>query len=549
MAHGKETPRQKMIGMMYLVLTALLALNVQKEVLNAFINVDEGLNKAVENYLLKNKQIYDEFYQKAEVNPAKVGKYKTLVDTIRIAADNLYNKIFDLKKQIIQKTEKSDSAPAIDYVNKVIYVEKMTNKDNMDIPAEVMIGDNNNGAAYPLKKEIEAFRELLIKHVNPKHTAIIASINKSLDTSDPPAKEGNKETWETKNFEHLPVAGVMAIMTGLQNDIKTAEHEIIKYLDEQIEAKSFKFNMLRPTIIPNTNYVFRGNEYSAQIFLAAYDTTQKPDVFIGDYDSTVTEDGYELTMRGREGIDYVRCNINEQGTGIFKRTESTTGIKTYKGIIRIKNPDGSFITRSFRNTYTVAEPSLVISPTKMNVFYVAVDNPVRISIPGVPDNKIFPTLSGGTGQIVKEGNEYVVKPTKAGEAIISVIAEIDGQKKPMGSMKFRVKTVPNPEPKLGGKSEGTIDKGLLNALDGIYAEMPAWFDFDLKFNITGFKIVYTDNGGFTQEKESKSGNFTTEQKNMLSKFTRNQRFYIEEITAVGPDGTTRKLPTMSFRVN
>ncbi|NJM14061.1 MAG: hypothetical protein HC896_00515 [Bacteroidales bacterium] len=280
-----------MIGMMYLVLTALLAMNVSKDVLNAFINVDHGINKTLENFMAKNESVYLDFAAKSEVNPEKVGPYYQKAMEVKKEADELYEMIHKYKEEIVSTSE-GKASPALE--GDFIDLELVQVKDNTDVPAQIMV---TQGKGKILKEKIEHFREKLEEMVGKENKTLFESIHKSLDTHDHKMHDGSTHSWESSNFEHLPLAGVIAIMSGLQTNIRNVESEVVNYLYSQIDAGSFKFNRLDATVIPNTNYVIKGNEYRAEIFLAASDTTQEPVVLLGNYEETVTEDGtvkYEM---------------------------------------------------------------------------------------------------------------------------------------------------------------------------------------------------------------------------------------------------------------
>jgi gliding motility-associated protein GldM len=538
MGHGKETPRQKMIGMMYLVLTALLALNVSRSVLDAFVIVDEGLTKTTENFVLKNESIYNDFEQAAAENEAKAGQWLKIANEVKEKSDAMVERIQELKIKIV-KTSEGEETEAIH--DGEIHGMHIGGKDNTDVPAQIMVGDNNDGEGKVLKKELEEYRDFLLSIVSPKAEGVRNSIEKGLDTSDPPKVEGKTETWESEHFEHLPLIGVITIMSNLQGNIRNAESEVLHYLYTQIDAGSFKFNKLQATVIPNTNYVIRGNEYEAEVFVAAFDTTQNPAVLVGNYKEVTLEDGstdYEM-VGSYDSLPVV------DGKGILSIKPGSLGTKEWGGLIVLESPTGGApIKKPFRQEYQVAEPSMVVSPTKMNVFYLGVDNPVDISVAGVPSDKIFPTITNG--RIRKVGNSYIVNPKRPGNSFVSVQAEVNGKKQNMGQMEFRVKTVPNPVATVAGKKGGDIQKNILLAQNGVLAEMEN-FDFDLTFRVTRF-VVSTTVGGFVREYVSKSNRFTGDQMQLMQNATRNQRIYIQDIQAVGPDGTTRDLPTIAFRI-
>jgi gliding motility-associated protein GldM len=541
MGHGKETPRQKMIGMMYLVLTAMLALNVSKDILEAFVLVDDGLTKTTINFSEKNQFIYKEFEKMAVSNPVKVGPWKKEADTVHARADRIYNDIQRLKIEIVKLAD-GPEALAIDKDGK-IEGKKINSKDNTDKPAQIMVGDNNDKEGKKLKKKIEDFREHLLSLVDKKNTTLIAAIKSSLDTEDPEAsKDGTHHTWESEHFEHLPLIAVTTIMTKMQGDIRNAESDMIKYLFNQIDAGSINFNKIEATVIPNATYVIKGNEYNAEVFISASDTTQFPSVYVGSYETVTGPDGKpDIRMVGR----YDSLSVDpKSGRAIYKRTASTIGSNKWGGIIQIKAPDGSVIKRPFKMEYQVAEPMIVVSPTKMNVFYIGVDNPVSVSVPGIPTEKITATISNGV--IQRNGKEWVVRPKTPGNATVNVVAEIDGNKKNMGSLPFRVKTLPDPVAKVGGSKGGSMEKNLLSAQQVVIADMEN-FDFDAPFKVTEFTIAASIKG-FTRELPSKGNRITDEQRDLLKGMNKGDRVTFTDIKAVGPDGRVRELNGVIFKV-
>jgi gliding motility-associated protein GldM len=540
MGHGKETPRQKMIGMMYLVLTALLAMNVQKEVLDAFINVDEGLNKTISNFAARNQVIYDDFDDKAMANPEKVGPLKEQAAEVKKRADELYFLIQDMKKEIVTISEGAET-PAID--GDLIHVKEIKGKDNMDIPAQVMIGDNNDKRGKELRNALNGYRDFLLSLIDEKDEDIRHSIETSLETEDHIGHDGHKHPWESHNFEHLPLAGVIAIMSGIQTDVRNSESEVINYLYGQIDAGSFKFNRLEATVIPNSNYILKGNEYNAQIFLAASDTTQDPIIYLGDYDSTYNEATKTWTYEMVGSYDSIPVR---QGKGVFSQRGQSIGNKSYKGIIKLQNLDGSYTTRPFHASYQVAEGSAGVNPLKMNVFYLGVDNPVDVFVSGVPSENVSASVDNGTIRRRPNGT-WVVNPRYVGNAFVTVKANVDGTSQSFGYKEFRVKQVPDPVAKIAGMSSGVIPKATLMAQAGIIADMEN-FDFDLEFKVTQFTTSATIKG-FTQDVKSNNNLFNPKQKDLIQKLSRGDRVYFEDIKAIGPDGVERPLNAIVFKIN
>ncbi len=548
MAHVKETPRQKMIGMMYLVLMAMLALNVSNEVLNAFDVLDEGLKKTIETLEATNRKVLGDFDIQYELNPAKVEPWKDKAMKVQEMADQIVEFI-QLKKIKILKQSKDDEA--YDDENNVD-TKLIKSKDNTDHPAFIMIGDNNDKAGKELKLLIEDYRNFLINEVvNAENASLIrASIESGLNTGPAAHGEGDTELheWEREHFEHLPLSGVLTIMTGLQINVRNAESEALKYLYGQIDAGSFKFNQLNATVIPNSNYIIRGNDYKAEVFLAASDTTASPKIYVTTdprpYDSTVVNGVSMYSLR--PGVKYDSLIVSKgSGKGIYSVPASSLGTKRWGGIIELTGPTGT-ITKPFKKSYLVAEGSITVAPTKMNVFYLGVDNPVDVSVAGVQPNKI--DISVTNARHVKQGSSYIIKPIRPGNAFVVVYANIDGHRREMGRKEFRVKTVPSPYAMVNGQKGGHINQSVLLAQLGVVAEMGEDFDFDLKFTITEFTVSAVVQG-FVREFTSKSNRFTPEQMNLLKNLNRGNNVYIQDIKAVGPDGSTRPLSTINFKLN
>ena len=553
MAQQKLSPRQKMIGMMYLVLTAMLALNVSKEAVEAFRKVDKGLTKTIANYVVKNNVIYEDFDKAAAQNATKAGPYRDKAVMVKQRADELFNYIQDIKIIIINKAEGSKNTAVkgkeiiIDNVDKHI--------DDNNIPSEVLIGANFQGMAFPLKTQVAAFRDDMIKEViEGKSLPLEESIRKMFNTADTLDKSGEKERWETLNFQLLPLVAVITLLSKMQLDVRNAETDLITFLYQQIDKKSFKFNKIIPIVKPTSTYVMTGNEYQADIFLSATDTTAAPVIKVGDFTTTTNADGtkkYEMV-----GTNYLTITADETGKGVYKVRPTTQGPKSWGGLISMTSPSGEVLTKPFHEDYAVGANSVVVSPTAMNVLYLGIENPIDISVPGVGGDKIRASMQNGTitkGQVKNSKGEFfpgtwVAQPTVEGQvAQIVVSTENNGKYQQVGSMPFRVRRVPNPVGEFAQKQEGEVTKGEILLQQGVFAVLKD-FDFDLKFNVTEFTFTYEDKGFYSTEK-STSNRITDAQKVLLNKLTRGKKLYIENIKAVGPDKKVRDLSPIIIKVN
>jgi gliding motility-associated protein GldM len=558
MAHGKETPRQKMIGMMYLVLTAMLALNVSVSVLDAFKIIDEALEKTGITIQNKNKDIYTDFDQAYQLNQAKTALWRDRALQVQEKTEKLFNHIQDLKLQVLNEAERGKSKAI---TGKSIDRDKIEATTNYDTPHRIMIGDelSDKSESRKLKNEIAELREFMLTVVKEKALPdqLKKSISESLNTDPPTPKKGKKlapetSSWEYHKFGHSPLMGFLAIMSSLQIDLRNAESEMINYLYAQISAGEVKFNELEAVVIPNSNYIIRGNPYKANIFLAARDTTQAPDIYVVE---GVSQPWVEVTdpvtaqkkYQRREGLNYTKVPAEKgTGKGLYERSGSSIGQRTWGGIIEIKGPGGEPIIRPFSAEYMVAEGSVVVSPTKMNVFYLGVDNPVEISVSGVAGNKIRATASNGV--LESRGNSFIMRAKRIGNCMVGVSAEIDGKWTNVGTKEFRVKAVPDPIATVNNQKGGVIAKNLLMAQSGVIATMPPDFDFDLKFNVTEYTVM-TVIQGFVRETKVKGAIFNQDVRNLINNTSKGNPVLIQEIKAVGPDGTVRSLSSINFKLN
>jgi len=528
-----ETPRQKMINMMYLVLTALLALNVASEVLESFRIVDASLGQTLNNVRRKNDQIYGAFDAAYIQNPTKVKEWKDKADNVKIKTAVLITKIKDLKEKLVlasggiplksvQPGFKLTEEPyTINSKGDTILMKK---EDDLNTPSEIMIKQKT---ATDLRNDIKEYRDFLVTNLE-EGSPLRDNIIKQLDTPDPPvdlAEGGVKKSWESLYFESKPLIAVVTLLSKMQIDIENAETNIISTLFSQIDAASFKFNRLGARILAKSTYVLEGDQFEAEIYLAAEDTTQQPEIYVGNT---------KLIMH--------------DGKGIYKVSASQEGTFKWGGLIKYKNPEGNVNNYKFEGEYQVGKPSVTISPTKMNVLYMGVANPIRVSVPGVASQNLEVSISNG-GRIEKNGDDYFAYPSKLDalgkNTAISVVLNTNNIKRPMGSMAFRVKEVPPPLATVAGLNGGSLKKEDLLAEGGVFAELKD-FDFDLKFKVTQFDI--TVSGAYVKTSSSKSNKFTDEQKSMFGKLSAGSMIYIDNIMAKGDDGSNRPLANIGFKI-
>ncbi len=553
MAQEKLSPRQKMIGLMYLVLTAMLALNVSKEAVEAFKNIDKGLSQTLANYSAKNSMIYETFDRVAAQNPAKAGPARDKAYEVKQRSDELFDYLQDLKIEII-KTAEGDDTPAVN--GREVIIEEVKKIDQIDVPSQILIGAHENGKANDLKALIASYRDDMITLLNGKSVSIEESLRSIFNTDDVINKEGEKERWENYTFQMLPLVAAVTLLSKMQVDVRNAETDLLNFLYEQIDARSFKFNKIFATVKPASTYVMQGNDYMAEVFLTAIDTTQVPTITVGDYRSTVNADG---TVKYEMAGDYITLPVDQAGRGVYKVRASSIGPKTWGGLITLKAPDGTIVSYPFKEEYSVGAPNVVISPTAMNVLYAGIENPIDISVPGVGSDKIRANMKNGTilkGKVKNTKGENFPgewKAMPANEAVgqtaqIIVSAEISGKLQPFQPMEFRIKAIPKPVAMFAGKTGSTsVSKSELEAQQALFAVLEG-FDFDLRYNITEFRISTTEKG-FDISRDSKNNLLTADQKALIKGLTRGRKLIIENIKAMGPDRRPQDLAPIIITVN
>jgi len=541
MAGAKETPRQKMIGMMYLVLTALLALNVSKDILDAFILINDSLEVTNENFAKKNDQSYSIFEQQLVLAPEKVRPFYEKAMKAKEYSAELIKYIDERKFEMISLTE----GISVEEASKIKLKEIQT-KDNYDKPTTYWVGsssDGSEGKARELKEKINEFKENMLALLNDEQRKDMVERIGMVTDAEYTDATGIKMTWEMYNFHYKVLAAQITNLNKMITEVRNAEFDIISALYAGISSSDFKFDKISAKVVPKSTIVMVGDNFEADIFVAAYDTKDNPEIVVGDDIDTLT-----LRISGSE-----KEVTTADGLGVLKIPATAEGKRTYGGVIKVVSPRGQPISYPFRGEYFVQRPMATVAPTKMNVFYIGVDNPVSISVPGVPPEQVSASMAGGTikpqrGQDATGNWTHIVRPDAgARESEIRVSANIDGQQRSMGVAKFRVRRVPDPVPYIANTREGNVSAAALVAAGGIIPRLEN-FEFDMNFTISSFTMSISVPGGDIQDDRSTSNRLTPTMIQMLQRARRGQRVWFENITARGPDGSTRQLAAIALRI-
>ncbi len=546
MAGGKQSPRQKMINMMYLVLTALLALNISKEVLHAFVVVNIGLLQQNENLVSNNAGIYGTLKEEMDKNP-KDEKRKKLHATATQVVDltkKMNDFIENMKVEMVKATDGVDETKAKERIKNPFLIER---KDDYD-RTTTYFGTNNppgtSGKAAELKNQLTKYRTDLLALVEPKYKSKLEAKLKGLELKLPEVgetKEGGHSTWEMFYFYHQPQSAALVELTKWQNIVRSAESEMLTYLYDQISATAFKFDQVLAAIIPKSNFVTSGSQFEAEVFLAAYSSAVKPDIFYGNFADTMGSGKVD----GGEGTK-LDPNLIVGGKGHISVPASGAGERTFGVQIKIVNPVSGEVTPYAANVkYNVAPPSATVSATKMNVMYRGLDNPIEVSVPGVAPNNVIVNCSGGS---MSGGNgKYIVKPGTGKEINISVSAKnTDGKSQNMGSYKFRVKSVPTPKVTWVNQADGGMVGANAGAGSPLIPRMED-FDFDVYATITGFTISFKM-GGDLYSKACSGNTIPGDVASKIRGLGKGTKVYMESVKMTVPGGE-RRSASATFVIN
>jgi len=502
-----ETPRQKMIGMMYLVLIAMLALNVSSEILNGFKLVDDSLHTSTLSINEQNDRLYQEFNAMYAENPQKVGEWLEKANKVREEANYLFDYIHKFKVELLKLADK-DKADTL-------YAREINKRENLSVASNYAIRE---GHGKELKEKIEHYRDLMISMLDnqPGKNEIFGNIFNTGDL--------NNKSWEIATFENMPVSGVITILSKYQNDVRNTESKMIQYLMESTDAGDARVNKFDAFVVAESNYVMEGQEYRAKILLAAVDTTKAPNVFI---------------------------NGNKLAGNNYVVTASRSGEYTYSGFIELPNSMGQLQRFNFTSKYNVGKPAAIISNDDLNILYRSFDNNISISAPGIPTDNLRINVNGGTAT-PKGNGKYIIKPT-ANSVEVSVIGNIGGRQINMGSNTYRVRQLPDPKPYAIYKdNNGNIRSVFDGSVHGptFVAGNPtvtAGYGEDAlvqaNFNVKSFAIrigrrTYNSNGP----------KFSQEQIGIINNLPSGTTLVIQRIMAVGPDGLQRNLSAVAIEI-
>ena len=524
-----KEPRQLMINIMYLVLTALLALNVSAEIFNAFEMVDKGLISANTSLDASNDAKPATIKESAK-KKASLQKYADRVDPVRAISkeasayiDGIVNKLIDESGNLNGEVDEGDYVMVKDK-------RELKGKKSYDGTTRIMV---DGGLGEELKAKMIAYRDSFLAYVDEDDKAQIASeLAINIDEVAWTKSVNKKKNWSDFTFGHMPLGATVPIFSKFKNDIKSSESAVLNHLASKVGLTTeVVLDKFRVVSAPKKSYIIKGEKYEADIFLSAAAGSD-------------SKTGISISVNG------TRLTTDKDGNAKYSATASSTGKQTYNATASITNPVTGK-TDSYKSTfeYEVGERSVAISPTKMNVFYIGVDNPVEISAAGVNSTSIKPTMGGkGGGSIKKNGdgtyNVRVTKPTLKGEfAKINVSA--DGMN---ASKDFRVKRIPDPTPMIGRNKGGAMGSGELKISKGIFPVLES-FDFEAKCDIVGFTTVFAAKRKDIEVVKNPGWKWSSDVRKLISKAKPGDRFIFDNIKCKCPgDPAPRNIGNLSLGV-
>ncbi len=539
-----KQPRQQMINIMYLALTALLALNVSSEVLNAFKLINDKLNVSNEAAEAKTASLMGMFQSKYNSNAAKTKPYLADAVLARNMVHDFYTYTEQLKTQLIEESGG-------------VAQGKISGSKNTDVTTRIMI---ERESGIELERKINELREklfslpMLAGLTTEARTRLEREISLSTSYDVLEAEKLDKKSWTNYNFERVPVIAAVTMLAKLQGDAKDAESRILEQLYKGVDAGSYAFEQLSAKVIAPNNYVLANRQqFNANIFFAATSKTQEVEVFVGKFNNGIPlRDANGKLFNQVEDFPlqdgFTQLEVKD-GVAQYNELPDRAGDQYREGVIKIKNPEGTgFNYYPFEVNYKAAQPTAIVSPDKINLLYAGIENPLSVSVPGYPAERVRAYLISGNGTINGANGEYSVKMNNVGRAKIKVnVVMEDGKETEMGISEFRVKRTPTPTAQVLGYEGGPIDIATFKVAKELKTVLKD-FEFEgVHYKVVGYRMT-REHKGEVNDGDATTSVFTPKMLELVAAAQRGDRYYFEYIKAEGPDKIVRNVPEISFKI-
>lgn len=504
-----KEPRQKMINIMYLFLTAMLALNISVEILNAFKTVNRSLentnttvNQSTATIMksLEAKTIDEQTKERALIWYPKA---QQVVST----SQALYDYIGSLKSKILTLAGGKPGDPNPKY-----------DEGNQSIVTKLMIDQKE---AKKLFAALSKYKTDILGIDSSIKTEFEKSLN--IDLSNPPGQDGRIKPWEIAYFNMVPTVAGLTILSKFQNDIKTAENKVVTFCHQKVGEVKVIFDSYAAIVGQNSNYLMPGQELEIKAGIGAFSKAAQPTISIGGANVAIGDEGFALSKIQAGGVGShsvpVRISYFNQTTG--------------KDEVKEVNVE-----------YVVGSANASIALDKMNVLYIGVDNPVTIAASGGGDDKVNASITSGSLSRVGPG-KYIARVNQVNDNTVITVS-VDG--KVAGASQFRVRTIPEAQAYVGGQPSGAnIAAGAFKAQGGVGAGIKN-FPFELSYDVVSFTFTCDTDDDIVSIPGSGAA-FSGAVRNAINQYVQAGRMVtIDNIRVKGPDGRTTTAPSLVYYI-
>lgn len=501
-------PRQKMINMMYLVLTALLALNVSAEILNAFKTVNASLEKSNGIVTASTTDVMSSFQRKLnDPNYADQAKrwYPVATKALGLSKDVIAN-IERLKNEILSEAganyAKGDSS---------------FKEDNLDIATRLMV---DHGEGDKLRQQLADYKRDILA-VDPE-VAKEFSATLPINLAVPKTQNKGNADWSSAYFRMVPTVAAITMLSKFENDVKTAENKVVTFLHNKVGQIDVVPDTYAAIVGQSSNYLIPGQDLEITAGIGSFNSKVPANVSVGGQGASTGADGVAHIKIPAGGVGAHSLSVHIEFTDLFGKKQV------------IDKPI----------EYTVGQTSTAVALDKMNVLFIGVDNPVSISASG-DINKVSAVLNGGGGSLIKNApGQYIAQVTQEGDCNIVVTSEGKTTTHP-----FRVRSIPDPTPRVGQNKSGGMSAGAFKAQGGVNAVLENFY-YQTQFTVTSFHLIAESDsfdGGFAEANNTGAA-WNPNTQRIVSKLGPGAVVTIDEIHAVGPDKRNRKLTPLVFNL-
>jgi gliding motility-associated protein GldM len=498
-----------MINMMYLVLTALLALNVSAEILNAFKTVDRSLMIASGVAEQKNQEIFKSFKAKLEdpTSREKAAIWEPKAQQVKKISDELYNYIETLKSEL----KKESGLKTVDG-------KEEFKEDDLDAGTRLLVqrAPEGKGKGKELFEKLKAYKDQLLS-IDPEMKKEI-EVGLPLDLTIPPtSSEAGKSDWSYAYFHMTPTIAAITILSKFQNDVRNSESKAVEFCHKQIGQVEIIYDQFQAFAGTNTQYLMPGEELVITAGIGAFSKAAQPSV----------------------SIDGANVSLNAEGTAEYKTRVGGSGAGIKRVRISYAKPDGTTAVVEKEIKYTVGIPAgLTVSTDKTRVFYKGLENPLSVT-GGGGDEKVNVSIEGAGASLRKAGpGQYIVTCTQLGT--VNVVAN-DG--KNIQRIAIPVKRVPDPIVIVGGSAGGAMPANVFRVQSGAIAELRDFVFEGVAYKVMSFMLICTGKGFDEPEfAEVNSASFKdAAAQALIRRCQAGSTVTIGEIKVLEPGGGSRKL--------